>query len=159
MFDLAYKDLINKLDQSHIDELNWFNKHKGKILAFTEIKNKKFANNPKGIYCPKGKENILAIKSLIKSRYDGKESKVFKNNSGGWYFEYAPEYNKKGMEFFTNARLLRNGQRKIPFGVIYQVKETPSLYEVLGTALVRYAEDIDMFQVYGFEDDGNIRFL
>tara|TARA_B100000787_G_C16174227_1_gene288103 strand:+ start:232 stop:711 length:480 start_codon:yes stop_codon:yes gene_type:complete len=159
MFDTTYANCTKSLKNSHLVELNWFLDHKGATIPHSFIKNRNFAKIPKGIYSPKGQEIILAVKSLIKSRYDGRESKVFRNNDGGWYFEYAPEDNKKGIKFHTNAKLLRNGSKKIPVGVIYQVKEKPSLYEVLGTGLVRYSEDLNMFCIYGFNNDGGIRFL
>ena len=159
MFDSTFINCTKNIKDSYLAELNWFSDHKGAIVPHSFIKNRNFAKSPKGIYAPAGQETILAVKSVIRSRYDGRESKVFRNNEGGWYFEYAPEDNNKGIKFHTNAKLLRNGRKKIPIGVIYQVKETPSLYEILGTGLVRYSEDLNMFCIYGFNNDGGIRLL
>ena len=159
IFDTNYKECTKGLSKQHLNELKWFNEYKGSSIPHSSIKNRKFANVPKGIYSQKSKNIVLAVASVIKSRYESKESKIFRNNEGGWYFEYAPEEHKSGMEFHTNKKLLNNSHKKIPIGLIYQVKEKPSLYEVVGTGLVRYQEDINMFQIYGFNDDGSTRFL
>ena len=159
MNDTTYKDCIKGLKNLHINNLKWFEDQKGKIIPHSDIQHRKFAKSPKGIYSEAGEGIVLACKSVIKSRYSGRESKIFRNSEGGWYFEYAPEANKKGIKFHSNAKLLRNSINKIPIGVIYQVKEKPSLYEVVGTGLVRYSNELDMFLIYGFNHDGNIRFL
>ncbi len=159
IFDLTYKECTKEISKQHLDELKWFYANKGSIVQWSSIKNRKLAKCPKGIYSPEGQDIVLAIKSLIKSQYESRESKIFRNKEGGWYFEYAPEAHENGMEFHTNKKLLNNSHKKIPIGLIYQVQEKPSLYEVIGTGLVRYQENINMFQVYGFNDDGSIRFL
>ena len=71
-----------------------------------------------------------------------------------------PEENEKGMEYFTNQKLLINSKSITPIGFIYQVKKKPNpLYRVLGCALSRYQESTNIFQLYGFDDNGSVRFL
>ena len=94
MNDLNYFDLVSRLEQDHQDNLNWFWKNKGKVLAWSDIRdssetNNNFAKVLKGIYRPAGKKYALGIKNLIGSDYDSRESKhVYEDEDDGWYFEY-----------------------------------------------------------------------
>jgi hypothetical protein len=160
MNDYIFHDLVSSLDASHRAELTWFHNEKGKLIAWKDIPNRNFAKNPKGIYCPSGKKYCLAVKNIIDSQYAEDESSIYITKSGGFYFEYPPEENEKGMEYFTNQKLLINSKSIIPIGFIYQVKKKPNpLYRVLGCALSRYQESTNIFQLYGFDDNGSVRFL
>jgi len=116
----------------------------------------------KGIYRPAGKDYVLAIKNLIGSQYDSRESiAVFEDDRGGWYFEYPPEENPQGYEATNNGPLIKSSSMLYPVGFIYQIQKKPKpvLYKIYGPCLVRYQGQTDIFQLYGFNDEGQVRFL
>jgi hypothetical protein len=165
--DLNYFDLISTLEQDHQDSLNWFWENKGRVLAWSEIRdsskiNNNFAKVLKGIFKPAGKKYALGIKNLIGSDYDSRESKhVYEDEDDGWYFEYPPEKNPKGFNATNNGPLMISSAMLAPVGFIYQLQRKPQkvLYKVHGPCLVRYQGQIDTFQLYGFNAEGNVRFL
>ena len=161
MYDYGFHDLIKPLSDGHQEELQWFEKNKGQTIPWKYIKNRKLARSPKGIYCPAGKDYALAIKNIIGSEYSLRESHVFEHDNGAFYFEYPTETAKRGkdIEFYTNAKLCACGKDFVPIGLIYQITQKPSIYHVYGPALVRYHEDTNIFQVYGFNDLFTVRFL
>tara|TARA_B000000475_G_scaffold263943_1_gene250987 strand:+ start:2357 stop:2884 length:528 start_codon:yes stop_codon:yes gene_type:complete len=167
MEDLNFFDLIEDLNQEHKENLLWFWENKNKVLKWSDIRdssetNSNFAKVLKGIYRPAGADYVLAIKNLIGSNYNSRESmSVFVDDGGGWYFEYPPEENPQGYESTNNGPLINSSARNFPVGFIYQVQKKPKivLYKVFGPCLVRYQGQIDIFQLYGFNDDGNVRFL
>lgn len=136
-------------------------------MSWSEIRdssdsNSNFAKVLKGIYRPAGTDYVLAIKNLIGSDYNSRESmSVYVDDRGGWYFEYPPEKNPQGYESTNNGPLINSSARNLPVGFIYQVQKKPKtvLYKIYGPCLVRYQGQIDIFQLYGFNDDGNVRFL
>ena len=160
MNDYFFDELISCFDVSHKAELMWFQNEKDKLISWKDIPNRNLAKNPKGIYCPSGKDYCLALKNILDSQYADDESLIYQTKSGGFYFEYPPEENKSGMEYFTNKKLLLNSEKLIPVGFVYQIKKKPNpLYRVLGCALVRYQKSTNIFQLYGFDNNGCLRFL
>lgn len=161
MHDYRFHDLIKPLSKGHQEELRWFEKNKGQTIPWKDIRNRKLAKSPKGIYCPAGNDYALAIKNIIGSEYSLRESYVFEHEYGAFYFEYPAETNKRGkdIELYTNAKLCASGKDLVPIGLIYQKTKKPSLYHVYGPALVRYHEARSIFQVYGFNDLFTVRFL
>lgn len=167
MSELNFFDLIKKLDDDHRNNLVWFWENKSKVMKWSDIRdssetNKNFAKVLKGIYRPAQKDYVLAIKNLLGSQYNSRESLgVFEDDRGGWYFEYPPEENPKGYEATNNGPLIKSSSMLYPVGFIYQLQKKPKivLYKIFGPCLVRYQGQIDIFQLYGFNDEGDVRFL
>ena len=167
MNNLNFFNLVKNLDRDHQDNLNWFWENKGITMKWSDIRdssvtNGNFARVLKGIYRPAGKEYVLAIKNLIGSEYNSRESEdVYKDDRGGWYFEYPPEINERGFNATNNAPLIKSSNMLAPVGFIYQVQKKPNtvLYKIYGPCLVRYQDQTDIFQLYGFNDQGDVRFL
>ena len=166
MKDVNFFDLLSNLDEDHKQNLIWFWENKSKNMKWSDIKDSSEANNNfskvlKGIYRPAGKDYALAIKNLIGSHYNSRESKsVYEDDRGGWYFEYPPEENPKGYEATNNGPLILSSSRLYPVGFIYQIqkKPKPTLYKIFGPCLVRYNSEIDIFQRYGFNENAEVRF-
>ena len=166
MHDYNFHDLLKPLNEEHQEQLLWFWSLKGKIINWKDIEPIQFRKVPKGIYRPEGKEYVH-VKNIIGSEYNPRESlSLLEDVDGGWYFEYPPENNANGMNFFTNKSFRECGESLIPIGFIYQTQnkithpENPiSLYKVCGPALCRYNESLDIFHLYGFNFDGTARIL
>ena len=166
MIDFNLHDLLLPLSKDHQLSLNWFSDRKGDVVEWKDLL-PKFKTNPKGIYCPKNKNYALAVRNNIGSIYGSRESiEVVEGQSGSWYFEYPPEADTAGIDFHTNKKLKICGEKFIPIGFAYQIqnKETigsdkRSLYKIYGCALPRYNQDLNIFQLYGFNKNGVIRFL
>ena len=167
MANLNFFDLTQNLEKDHQDNLNWFWNNKGLVTQWSDLRdssetNNNFAKVLKGIYRPAGKSYALAIKNLIGSEYDSRESlSVFEDDRGGWYFEYPPEKNPQGYEATNNGPLMKSSAMIMPVGFIYQIQKKPQkvLYKIYGPCLVRYQGQTDTFQLYGFNDKGEVRFL
>ena len=167
MQNLNFFDLVKHLDDDHKKSLTWFWENKSRNMKWSDIRdsseiNNKFSKVLKGIYRPAGKDYVLAIKNLIGSQYDSRESiAVFEDDRGGWYFEYPPEENPQGYEATNNGPLIKSSSMLYPVGFIYQIQKKPKpvLYRIYGPCLVRYQGQTDIFQLYGFNDEGQVRFL
>ena len=167
MADLNFFELTKDLEKDHKKNLLWFWNNKSKIMKWADIRdssetNKNFARVLKGIYRPAGTDYALAIKNLIASEYGSRESlSVFEDDRGGWYFEYPPETNPQGYTATNNGPLVKSSSMLLPVGFIYQVQKKPQqvLYKIYGPCLVRYQGQTDTFQLYGFNNKGEVRFL
>ena len=167
MSDLTFSELIQNLEREHKKNIKWFWDNRGKTMKWSDIEassvaNGKFARVLKGIYRPKGKDYVLSIKNLIGSEYNSRESiAVYEDDRGGWYFEYPAEENPQGFLATNNGPLMYTSENEFPVGFIYQIQKKPKevLYKIYGPCLVRYQRDNDIFQLYGFNDNGQVRFL
>jgi hypothetical protein len=156
----SYADLTSNLLPEHKKELDWFNENKDQTILCSDIPNRKMMNNQKVIHCPRSEDYALSLREIPGSMYESRESfEPFKDSSGGWYSEYAPEKSEDGHLFWTNARLISTSKRLIPVGFMWRTQIRPVTYRIYGTALARYNYELDIFQLYGFNNEGKVKFL
>ena len=133
------------LDELHItdehrDRLEWFLKHKGQILPYSQlaaVENPGLTSLPKGIYKPQGWKYSLSIKETLNSPYGDIPIATLAN--GDWVYRY---HREDGENKYTNIGLLNCLRDGIPVGVIIQVEPKPNVqYFVAGLGLITQFHD------------------
>ena len=156
--------LLKNLEPIHKKHLQWFVDFKDTNIFWKDIHNRDFANSPKGIFVPKDQPYALAIKKTLSDDYSQVDfSEPYTNSLGGWYFEYAPEKNKDGINYYTNSALIYCSTNLIPIGVITQTHNKHSninkysSYKIWGLGYVKYESNENIFRIFGFDNDNQIK--
>lgn len=155
---------FDKLPAEYKQKLDWFLRHKDKIVSWEETrpeKNKVAGNpylftGPKGIYKPANQNYALSIRVMLSSRYPDQE--IIYRNDGSWSFRYHQEENegKAPDSLMTNKGLIACMNDSIPIGVAIQVNAKPGAsYRILGLAKVTELKD-GFFLINGYSDKGEI---
>jgi len=110
----------------------------------------------KGIYKPEWTTYALSIRQNLKGPYPDRDP-IFRPD-GTWLYPYYQENEdpeSRDLEY-TNRGLIECQDNGIPIGVLRQISDGPSLYKVLGVALVS-CWDGGYFYLEGFSPSGQAR--
>tara|TARA_B110000008_G_C16939736_1_gene551952 strand:- start:70 stop:888 length:819 start_codon:yes stop_codon:yes gene_type:complete len=150
--NLYFDECLKNLSADHIEKLRWFKDKKHQIVSWTEIHKNGLAIIPKGIYKPSGWRFALSAKTTLAEIYD--DGEIVLEDDLSWEVDYCPESQKDGSYAYTNDALKECDFSKIPIGYLVQVNKKPSVYRVMGPAIVQYKSEEDMFRFIGSSREG-----
>jgi len=155
MIDLD--EIISSLDSKHRAALHWFRERTGELISWPlQLPDGTLlASKAKGIYKPAWTKYALSVRQSLDGPYADREPVIRPNGTWSYlYFQENPDPRQRDAEY-TNRGLMECHNRRLPVGVIRQVRRKPtSQYTVLGLAMVSGWED-GYFLLEGFSIAGH----